>query len=336
MDYGYTQQLASPLRGRALEELKDFLARMDLTYAPGIEHTALIRDGEGEIAATASLEGNVIKCVAVDPAGQGQGLTAPLLTALRQKAMEEGRRRLFLYTKPANRTQFAGMGFYEVARTDQALLMEDKRRGFETWADAVRDLRAAGTIGAAVMNCNPMTRGHLYLIEQAAARCSFLYLFIVSEDRSEVPAEARRSIVETAVAGMENVAVAGSGQYLISSATFPDYFLKDKSRAGEVWTDMDIAVFLRLAERLGITRRFVGSEPFCPVTGAYNRAMAQALPPRGVELIELPRLEREGTAISATAVRELVRAGRWQEMEPFVPPATLAWFAEEANRARFR
>ena len=117
MDYGYTQQLASPLRGRGLEELKDFLARMDLTYAPGIEHTALIRDGEGEIAATASLEGNVIKCVAVDPAGQGQGLTAPLLTALRQKAMEEGRRRLFLYTKPANRTQFAGMGFYEVART---------------------------------------------------------------------------------------------------------------------------------------------------------------------------------------------------------------------------
>lgn len=335
MDYGYTQQLASPLRGRALEELQAFLARMDLRYAPGIEHTALIRDSEGCIAATASLEGNVIKCVAVDPAGQGQGLTAPLLTALRQKAMEEGRRRLFLYTKPENRTQFSGMGFWEVARTGQALLMEDKRKGFETWADGLRSLQASGTVGAAVMNCNPMTRGHLYLIEQAAANCDFLYLFIVSEDKSAVPAEDRLAIVEATVGHLPNVSVSASGQYLISSATFPDYFLKDKSRAGEVWTDMDIAVFLRLAERLGISRRFVGSEPFCPVTNAYNQAMARSLPPRGVELVELPRLEQEGTAISATAIRELVKAGRWQEMEASVPPATLAWFADEANRERF-
>ena len=335
MDYGYTQQLASPLRGEALEELKSFLSQMELRYAPGIEHTALIRDSEGSIAATASLEGNVIKCVAVDPAGQGQGLTAPLLTALRQKAMEEGRRRLFLYTKPENRTQFSGMGFWEVARTDRALLMEDKRKGFETWADSIRAPQASGILGAAVMNCNPMTLGHLYLIEQAAANCDFLYLFIVSEDKSAVPAEDRKAIVEAALSRLEHISVAATGQYLISSATFPDYFLKDKNRAGEVWTDMDAAVFLRLAERLGISRRFVGSEPFCPVTNAYNQTLARVLPPRGVELVELPRLEREGIPISATAVRELVRAGRWQDIEALVPPATFAWFSDGANRERF-
>ena len=185
------------------------------------------------------------------------------------------------------------------------------------------------------MNCNPMTLGHLYLIEEAAKRCGHLYLLIVSEDRSAVPAGDRRRIVEATAAHLPNVSVSGTGQYLISSATFPDYFLKDKSRAGDVWTDLDIAVFCRLAEKLGITRRFVGSEPFCPVTSAYNRAMARKLPEKGIELVELPRLEQGGTAISATAVRKLIREGRWVDIRPLVPEATFAYFSAPENRQRF-
>ena len=335
MNYGYSEQTGSPLRGRTLEELKDFLAQSGLHYAPGIAHTVLIRDTGDRIAATGSLEGDVIKCVAVDPALRGEGLTAAVVTALRRIALEEGRRRLFLYTKPANLAQFGGLGFYEVARGREAVLMEDRRGGFDTWADSVRSPGARGTVGAAVMNCNPMTAGHLYLVEEAAARCDFLYLLVVSEDRSAVPAADRLAIVEASVGHLANVSVSGTGPYLISSATFPDYFLKDRSRAGEVWTELDLAVFRRLAEKLGITRRFVGSEPFCPVTAAYNRAMARTLPGWGVELMELPRLEREGRAVSATAVRELICAGRWQEIRPLVPEATWDYFADEGNRRRF-
>ena len=335
MEYGCTQQMGSPLRGRALEELQGFLAGAGLRYAPGIEYTALVRDQEERIIAAASLEGNVIKCVAVDPAHQGEDLTATVLTALRRQAMELGRRRLFLYTKPENCPQFTGLGFQEVARAEQAVLMEDRRGGFAAWAESIRSPAATGAAGAAVMNCNPMTLGHLYLVEQAAARCDFLYLLIVSEDRSAVPARDRRAIVEQAVAHLPNVAVAGTGDYLISQATFPDYFLKDVRRSGEVWTGLDIAVFCRLARQLGITRRFVGSEPFCPVTSAYNRAMAAALPAQGIELVELPRLARDGTPISATAVRKLLCAGRWQELRGLVPEATFAYFADAENRSRF-
>ena len=333
--YGYIEQSGSPLQGRALEDLQDFLSRMGLRYASGIEHTVLIRDEEDHIIASGSLEGDVIKCVAVDPGIQGQGLTASILTALRRKALEEGYRRLFLYTKPENRPFFSGLGFWEVACTNHALLMEDKRNGFLAWADSVRSPDASGTIGAVVANCSPMTLGHMYLIKQAAAECDFLYLFIVSEDKSAVPAEDRRSIVEAAVSQLPHVSVAGTGRYLISSATFPDYFLKDKNQTGEVWADIDIAVFLRLAKRLGISRRFVGSEPFCPVTNAYNRAMAQAFPAHGLALVELPRLELDGCAVSATAVRKLVRAGRWDEIKPLVPEAAYAWFLDSKNREKF-
>ena len=332
MEYGYSLEVASPPAGRVLEELKAFLTGAGLGFASGIEHTALVRDGGGRIAAAASLAGNVVKCVAVDPALQGEGLTATLLTALRQKALAAGRRRLFLYTKPENRPQFTALGFREVARAGEAVLMEDRRDGFDRWAQSIRSPAARGIVGAAVLNCNPMTLGHKYLIEEAARACGFLYVLVVSEDRSAVPAADRRAIVEAVCRDMPSVAVAGTGEYLISSATFPDYFLKDRTRAGAVWADLDIAVFCRLARTLGVTRRFVGSEPFCPVTAAYNRAMAAALPEQGVELVELDRLERGGQAVSATAVRGLVRAGRWRETEPLVPAETFAWLAREENR----
>ena len=335
MQYGYTGQLSGPLRGRALEEWKALLAKTGLTSAPGIQYTALIRDPEGSLIASASLEGSVIKCVACDPAHQGEDLTAAALTLLRRKALEEGRRRLFLYTKPENVFLFSGLGFYEVARAGEAALMEDRRDGFASWAESIRAPAAAGRVGALVMNCNPMTLGHRYLVEKAAAQCDFLYILIVSEDKSIVPAADRLALVKASLEGMPGIAVAGTGAYLISSATFPDYFLKDKTRSGQVWTELDAAVFCRLAQRLGIACRFVGTEPFCPVTASYNRTLAQVLPRHGVELAELPRLERDGTAISATAVRALVKEGRWEEVRPLVPPPVYDWFASGENRARF-
>ncbi len=331
MLYGYYEQSGSPFRANKLKELKDFLRCMGLSYDEGIEYTTVIRDGNDRIAACASLQGNVIKCVAVDPSLQGEGITATLMTSIQREALERGERHLFLYTKPENAAQFGGIGFHEIARTDSVLLMENRRGGFETWVENVR-AGGEGTIGAAVMNCNPMTLGHRYLIESAARQCDLLYLFIVSEDKSAVPARDRRAIVEQATADIPNVRVVGTDRYLISSATFPDYFLKDKSRSGEVWTGLDVAVFCRAANMLGITKRFVGSEPFCPVTGAYNDAMARILPTRGIEFIELPRLEQDGAAISATAVRALLAEGRWQEMETLVPGATFDYFSVEENR----
>lgn len=332
MAYGYDEQEYRPLRGRTLAEVQGFLADQGLNWEPDVTYTVVLRDGEGRVAATASLQEDVIKCVAVAKDLRGEGLTATVLTAVRREALSWGRRHLFLYTKPENRQQFAGLGFYEVARTDRVLLMEDRRGGFAAWTESIRRGEAAGTIGAIVLNANPMTLGHRYLIEEAAKRCDFLYLLVVSEDKSAVPAADRRAIVEAAVADLPRAAVAGTDRYLISSATFPAYFLKEKAVAGAVWTDLDIAVFLKLAAALGITRRFVGSEPFCPVTSAYNAAMAAALPRGGVELVELPRLEKDHTPVSATEVRRLLAQGRWQEIRPLVPAATWNYLSQEENR----
>ena len=320
MAYGYDEQEFRPLRGRILEEVKEFLAHQGLTWEQDVTYTVILRDGEGRIAATASLQEDVIKCVAVAEDLRGEGLTATVLTAVRREALCQGKRHLFLYTKPENRMQFTGLGFYEVARAERVLLMEDRRGGFAAWAEGIRRPEAAGTLG------------HRYLIEEAARQCDFLYLLVVSEDKSAVPAAARRAIVEAGVKDLPCAAVAGTDRYLISSATFPAYFLKEKAAAGAVWTELDIAVFLKLASVLGITRRFVGSEPFCPITSAYNRALAEALPRGGVELVELPRLEKDHTPVSATEVRRLLAQGRWEEIRPLVPEATWEYLSREESR----
>lgn len=332
MLYGYYEQTGSPFRGNALRELQEFLSRMGLSYDEGIEYTVAVRDGNHRIAACASLQENVIKCVAVDPSLQGEGITATLMTALKREALERGKRHLFLYTKPENAAQFGGIGFYEIARTDSVLLMENRRDGFSSWIDRVRSGHTGNVIGSVVMNCNPMTLGHRYLIEQAAAQCDLLYLFLVSEDKSAVRAADRKRIVEEATADLDNVVVTDTDRYLISSATFPDYFLKDKSRSGAVWTELDLAIFCRAAKELGITRRFAGSEPFCPTTLAYNTAMAQTLPDHGIRFTEFPRLEKDGRAVSATEVRRLAAEGCLAEIETLVPAATWKFLCDENKR----
>lgn len=46
-----------------------------------------------------------------------------------------------------------------------------------------------------MMNANPFTNGHRYLIQQAAAQCDWLHLFLVKEDSSRFPYEDRLDLV---------------------------------------------------------------------------------------------------------------------------------------------
>ncbi len=99
----------------------------------------------------------------------------------------------------------------------------------------------------------------------------------------------------------------------------------------QAWSGLDLQIFRRyIAPALGINRRFVGSEPFCPVTRAYNQAMRTWLerapvsaPP--VDVIEIPRLSHAaGEAISASEVRRLLRAQHFSSIRERVPDSTYA------------
>lgn len=304
------------------------LAGCGLEPDAGVQTTALIWEGDRLIAA-GSRQDSILKCIAVDPAHQGEGLTAALLTQLRQDAFAQNLRHLFLYTKPRNKRLFSPLFFYPVAQSEQVLLMESRKNGVRDFVQSLQAPRTEGIIGAVVMNCNPFTLGHRYLIETAARECDWLYVFVLSEDRSLFPAADRLALVKAGTAELPNVTVQPTGPYLISSATFPTYFLKEQDSAAEIHCGLDIEIFTRyFVPRLGITRRYVGTEPLSPVTSRYNEALARLLPSRGVELRLLPRLEQSGEPISASRVRALLHTGEKDELQALLPETTLRYLEE--------
>lgn len=318
-------ETGAPLRPWRQKAVAEFLSREALDYDPAIPFTVNLLEDD-RIVATGSLDGNICKCIAVDPAFQGEGLTATIITQLRQEAFRRGLRHLFLYTKPKNRFLFQGLSFYPVAETPDTLLMENVRDGVGQFVASLERPEHPGTVGAIVANCNPFTLGHLYLAEQAAAAVDTLHLFVLSEDKSFFPAADRLELVRQGVAHLKNVFVHPTGDYLISAATFPTYFIKDKDRVPEIRCRLDLEIFANyFAPALGITRRFVGTEPLSPVTDAYNRQMMAFLPQKGIQVTLIPRKELDGGPISASRVRALLETRDWAALERLVPPTTFAY-----------
>lgn len=318
----------SALRGAKQAAWAALLAKCGLEQAQA-EHTVLVWDNE-ELIATGSREGNILKCIAVDDARQGEGLTATVLTNLRQEAFQAGFSHLFLYTKPRNEHLFTPLLFYPVARTGQVLLMEDDPRGIRSFLSGLR--APEGECGAIVMNADPFTLGHRYLVETAANMCRNLLVFVLSEDRGHFPADVRLELVRRGTADLPNVTVLPTGPYLISSATFPTYFLKDRDSATDVQCMLDVEIFLRhFVPRFSITRRFVGTEPLSQLTARYNEILKAQLPPRGVELIEIPRTERSGAPVSASAVRAALAASDKERVRDLVPQTTFDYLFKEES-----
>ncbi|MBD5116009.1 MAG: adenylyltransferase/cytidyltransferase family protein [Ruminococcaceae bacterium] len=178
-------------------------------------------------------------------------------------------------------------------------------------------------IGSIVMNCNPFTLGHRYLIEYAAAQVDWLYIFVVEEDKSFFKFEDRINLVKAGTEHLKNVKVLPSGQFIISAITFSEYFDKAELKGTAIDTSLDVETFgSQIAPCLDISVRFVGEEPLDPITAQYNQSMKEILPKYGVELREIPRKEINGEVISASRVRKCLDENNWDEIKKLVPETT--------------
>ena len=176
--------------------------------------------------------------------------------------------------------------------------------------------------GIVVMNCNPFTLGHRYLIEQAAKQVERLFVMVVREDCSLFAYAERKAMVEQGVAHLENVTVIDGSEYAISQATFPTYFLKRLDDAADTQMLLDLDLFRRhIAPALGATVRFVGTEPTDRLTRRYNELMHEVL----TDVREISRLEKEGNAVSASRVRKAMEQGDMSTIRQLVPPTTLPY-----------
>ena len=279
------------------------------------------------------MSGPVLKCIAVDKNFEGEGLIGKIVTYLLLKAHHEGTNHLFLYTKPCNVKIFSELGFNEIAGVkDAAVLMENKSNGISSYINELGKLKVSGKkIGSIIMNCNPFTLGHLYIIEKAASENDHVHIFIVDENRSVFPTSVRIELVKKGTAHLKNITVHHSGKYIISAATFPSYFLKETEKIVDAHGRLDLTIFSRfIAPALSINCRYAGDEPLCAVTNRYNELMEEILPLAGIKLKIVKRKEIEKNVISASRVRDLIKENNFKNIKEIVPPTTLEFLKSEA------
>ncbi|MDN0064691.1 [citrate (pro-3S)-lyase] ligase [Collinsella ihumii] len=323
----YTVSKVWPSDAYTLSKVDALLEREGIQRDGNLDYTCAIQDNDLNVIATGSCFGNTLRCLAVDSRYQGEGLMNKLITHLIDVQYERGNTHLFVYTKVSSAKFFCDLGFKEIARVDGMLVfLENRLDGFASYLRNLSATRREGTAGAVIMNANPFTLGHQHLVEVAAADVDTLHLFVVSEDASLVPFAVRKKLVCDGVAEIDNVVVHDSGPYIISSATFPSYFLKDDTAVNEGHARLDIAIFSRIAHELGITRRYVGEEPTSQVTGVYNRVMLEELPREGIEVVVVPRVGVDGAPVSASTVRRALQTGDWNRVRELVPETTYSYF----------
>lgn len=320
---------------RSTTEVKNWLAQeVHLNFGLDADTTFVIRS-DGKIIATASRSGNVFKYFGIDSAHQGENITSTLLGALIDDAFQQGIYHYFIFTSPENRVLFESAGFHLVIQNQYACLLEGGVSSIDEFMAGLKAQLSApkGTRGAIVMNLNPMTKGHLYLIEEARQKVDELIVFIVEEDASVFPFSQRLAIAKEATKHLSGVVVLPGGPYMISQATFPTYFLKKTDENLAAYTATDAGIFAKhYAKRLEISDRFVGEEPLDPVTAAYNEALAKELRAQGIGFHILPRLAYKDLVISASRVRAHLAKGETNEALDLVTNATAAYLATDQGQ----
>ena len=305
-----------------------------------VDYYAVATDDDGNIVVGGGLQGNVIKCIAVGAAARETGLSNKLISHLITMATQQGHQTIKVFTKPENRNVFESMGFKVLASAPKAILMENGVKGIAIYCDYLCRMRGDRPDGAAaiVMNANPFTRGHRYLVEQAAKEASTLYVIAVREDRSTFSYAERLAMIQAGCKGLENVVVVEGSDYAISELTFPTYFLKQVTDATDTHIRLDLDLFARhIAPALDVTTRYVGSEPIDALTKRYNELMQEQLPQHGIAVMAIERLPQDGQPVSASRVRQALNDGSLSHAAELVPATTvpylIAHLATDALRA---
>ena len=293
-----------------------------------------------QLVATASAAGNVIQYVGVNNEDQVSGSRFnTIISAVTNRLFQKQIFHIFVFTKPQYSRSFQHVGFHELTRSPQAAFLETGTPDVHDYLAQIPDFPAevGATIAGIVMNANPFTWGHRYLIEQALQASDAVYVFVVNTDASLFTTAERQQLVEAGTADLKKVIVVNGGDYMVSYATFPAYFLPSTEATIQYQTTLDAQIFRDIiAPACHIKVRFVGTEPLSKTTGIYNQVLAEILPPQVALKVIDRKKDDQNHYVTATQVRQQIAAGQLDDLASLVPPSTYQFIQRHAQELHQR
>jgi len=320
----YTVEYIEKDQVKKRKKAEKFLNKLGLKYDEGVDITIVLKNND-EILGTISAEDNLIKCMGINQNHRNEGILNKLVSEIIKFKYSQNIFELSVITGICNKDKLKSLGFYEIYSTENIVLMENSKYKFQNYIKKIEEHKNKNNKNnaAVVMNLNPITKGHLYLIEKASKENDFVYIFVVSEDKSEIPFEVRFELAEKSTQHLKNVKIIEGGDYIISSSTFPSYFTKTYNDWVENYCDLDLNIFGKyISKTLNIKKRYIGSEPYCSLTSYYNKKIHKILPKYNVEIEEVERLANKDEVISASKVRKLAKESKFDILKELVPVPT--------------
>lgn len=314
-----------PLIGTAdRRAARDLVEGCDLRFEDDVDDLIGVFAG-GRLAACGARAGRILKMLVVAPEHRGTGLVADIVAELMRRGREAGCDGFFIVTRPSTAAAFERLGFKPLVTHEKAVLLEHGN-GLLAYLRARVSLVRGGNNGAVVVNADPFSLGHQYLVERAAELADTVYVMVPSEGRFTLPPAARLDLARRGTAHIPNAIVTDTGPYLLSSATFPAYFLKPGDQPDQIRLDIDVDLFGRhIAPVFQIRTRIVGTEPLDPVLRAYNQTLRRRLGQWDIRLVEIERRKQGDQWINTGQVHHALARGDWRQVEASVPPTTLAY-----------
>ncbi|MCK5387704.1 MAG: [citrate (pro-3S)-lyase] ligase [Candidatus Izimaplasma sp.] len=310
--------------------LISFLKKHDFEYEYDITYSILVYD-EDKLVATSSLANNVMKCFLVIKEYTNQNITNLMFSHLVNYMSQLNIFHYFVYTIPRNELIFTSLNMKTIVMTMNTVLLE----GGDEIINVLTNLRDEYALSdnkkaAVIINANPMTLGHLYLIETASKENKEVLVFVVSEDLSSFPFLDRFEIIKSATSYLKNVTVLPTLSYLVSKITFPKYFLKEDQLIKDEQTLIDVLVYKQYYEKIfNINIRYLGEEPFSFNTNKYNQVLKTYLGSH-VKIIKRKKIGEK--IVSASLVRKLLKENNTEEIKKYVPLATYEYLVSEKGQ----
>ena len=182
-------------------------------------------------------------------------------------------------------------------------------------------------VGSIDIHGNPFTLGHRYLIETASKQVDRLFVLLIEDNLGIFSYTERFAMAVEGTRDLPNVKIVPGGPFQATRNVFREYFVKVKPTDMRESATLDTLIFAEIiAKRLGITRRFLGDERHNPKMQFFNELMKETLPRYGIEVIELPRAQAGGRAISASLARNAAAEGDRETLLANIPETTLRFF----------